>query len=163
MSAFADISNVTLSEYSAFIDDNYSKTKIPKTQNQVILSEREKEELIKTLTFLITRGEQVVSTTKDVFKNNFERWEIVEASSLYSLLNKLINDSDTMSNFILSISKYYKSYPSIMGKMNQLKLLDEEIGNITKKYLLQAKQAQEAHQFMQSFIPKNREVLDALA
>lgn len=100
---------------------------------------------------------------KEVFKNNFERWEIEEASDLFSFVEYTLTEN---SKIILSLEeemKYYKKYDSITNTLNEIIKIQKEIDYFTKGYLQRAKEADEASRFMDTFLVKNKEVLEALA
>ena len=156
-------SNVSLDEYK-YIAENQPKSKIEKnTKYDFFLTIKEKDNLNNISHEFIETISLFRDYKEEVFKNNFERWEIEEASNLLSLLKYTISENSKMAILWTKEIKHYKKYPSIAEKAKQISQIHKEIADFNKQYLQRAKEADEASKFMDTFLVENQEVLEALA
>lgn len=156
-------SNVSLDEYRTVLE-NQPKSKIEQNKNyDFFLTSQEKEHLNSISQELIETMSLFRDYNEEVFKSNFERWEIKEASNLLSLVKDIIDEHSEISSLWEKEAKYYKKYPSIADKNRQISQIHKEIVDFTREYLKRAKEADEASKFMDRFVVDNQEVLDALA
>ncbi len=156
-------SNVSLDEYK-YIAENQPKSKIEKNKNyDFSLTAKEKEYINNICQNIIEKVSLFRDYNEEVLKNNFERWEIEEASNLLSLIKYIIIENIEIITFLEKEVKLYKKYTSITNKLKQISQITKEIADFNKQYLQRAKEADEASKFMDTFLLENQEVLEALA
>ena len=74
-----------------------------------------------------------------------------------------IKENSEMSILWGKEAKFYKNYPSIANKNRQISHIHKEIVDFTKQYYQRAKEADEVSKFMDTFLVKNKEVLNTIA
>jgi len=138
--------------------------KIEKSKDKYInLSENLKIEINKAFLILIELNTKFVPLHKEVFINNFDRWEIEEGDNILSLVNQTINRKKRLNEKYVKLQKLLKGHPSLTSKIEKLIKLNNDIIKFSRPYFTRAKEADEASKFINNFIANNQEVLKALA
>jgi hypothetical protein len=138
--------------------------KIEKSKDTYInLSKNLKMEINNFFLALIDFNAKFIPLHKEVFINNFDKWEIEEGQSTLSLVNQTINTKKKLNVKYIRLRRLVRGHTSLTTKIDELISFNEDIIKFTNHYLIRAKEADEASKFINDFISDNQEVLKALA
>lgn len=156
--------NATAHSYVDVLPKEIQKDNSYKKSSKIFsLTEKEKAYLMKinseNMDFLLKYQEK----NEEVFSLNFERWLVEESSTVSDLVNKILAMSKEFTDGFKREAKYYKDYTSISNKLQLTSKKWNEIYSFTMQFKQRADDAKQANEFISSFIPANKEVLEALA
>jgi hypothetical protein len=155
--------NVTIHDFIK-ISQNSPNINIYGDLNQNIISQVEKQtkELLKKQ---LKHTANQVQTIKEIFDIAL----IESTENLYDTIKVVYNNNLKALKLLKQSLKSFQKKPSIksnkeiMKNLNNTIFLLEEKDKLFTKYYQEAKEAKATYDFMQEYIPKNREVLKALA
>jgi len=163
LSALAITNNrVSFQEYQNVI----AKQPIYKIENNnryIKVAEKLKNDTNDFLVSFLESQKKSIPLEQDIFRNNFDRWEVEDSEVLFFGINEALNIKKELNKEYLRAKRYFKAYPSLSSKVDELILLNNDAIKFITQYLPRAKEADEASKFMNNFISNNQEVLDALA
>jgi len=172
LSAAAIISTATLNATDTTLND--FTTSYHKVQSEINLNIKNTkyifnptEEEVKQLILL---GDKALESTqrlkeynKVVLEKNFSKWAIEESETISTVINHIAKDALNFHRLASQVVKHIKNYPSIAKTNKEMSVLWKEIYDNTMQYKQRAEDAKIASDFILKFIPKNKEVLEALA
>ncbi|MEA3289203.1 MAG: hypothetical protein U9Q04_03380 [Campylobacterota bacterium] len=157
--------DISISDYKSLIVDNNNKTVSEKvdTNQFFYISPEDKEELNNKLVSHVSTMKEYEKRNQEVLKKNFDRWIIQESGEVLSLVNYILSMTQELSTEFKKEAKIYNKYESLSKKMYEIASIFENVHKFTLQYKQKSIEADEVYMFMADFIPKNQEVLKALA
>ena len=156
--------NATAHSYVDVLPDKTHKDNSYKKSSKTFsLTEKEKSYLMKLNSENIEFLSKYQAKNEEVFHLNFERWVVEESATVSELVDKILAMSKEFIDGFNREEKYYKDYPSISRKLQLTSEKWSEIYSFTLQFKQKADSAKQVNDFMNTFIPANKEVLKALA